>query len=664
MGRQLNRINGNPNFYSAKDMSTGSTADRIEYLKGVDLTSAPINVDKSRAYNGLNMIRDVPGKVRKRMGYKVFKTFPERINGIFQYGNDILIHSGTKLFLNDSSHILCDDMNDYKSNAYLMYYDSNAMSKGEEVDMLVIMDGYKLRVYCVGSSTIADGIHKAEDVATVPDVTVGRAPNGEGGDSLQMVNMLTDKYRDNFLGTEDDTVYQLSYFPLNDESVLAEKIDDEGIWHDITETISSIDYTTGTVTFSEAPGLPPVTGEDNVRITASSEHEGYKDRINKCQFGIIYGLDGAWDRLFASGNPDNPDSDWYCNSADPLFWGDWNYGEIGKTSSPITGYTIVNGYLATHKAADDTERNCYLRKGINTYQAAEEGEEEDIDLQTTKFPIVEIIQGTGAVAPGSFAYMTEPMYLTYDGIYATTPYEYNNVLYAQKRSRLLDGALLEEKGLEDAVAINYNDFYMLAIGDKVYILDTLQRDTSNITRGSNYQYEGYHWNNVPVRCWFKMDGRLYFGAADGNVYIFYDNKYLAESYQDNGKPIYAKWEIMHSGRNIHLDKNMRYIAMNISTTNGAGITLHYRGNEDKGFYSTEFHPDTLYYTYSKTQYSKLTYGGSDRPKTIGRKVKIRKYDSCVLSFENNENKQGIFIYAIVIEYTEGNRHKGERHGNI
>lgn len=657
MSRRLDIMKGSPTLHSYA----------VDKFRGVDLTSAPINVAEGRAFNAPNMIRDTVGKVRKRMGYEIYRTYADKINGIFQYGDHVLVHAGQNLYLDGTTPtLLGSSMANHKSNAFLMTYEET------ERDLLMILDGTTLWCYFEGnnlvinsigtsSESISEGLHTAASMATIPQVTVGRAPDGEGGDSLDMVNMLTDKYCDSFLGTATATVYQLSFFPLSSSTVTAYKISSGGTWSDITSTVSSVDTTTGKVTFSTAPGEPPVSGEDNVMIVASSTHTGYSGRINGCQFGIIYGVAGAWDRLFVSGNPSYPDTDWYCNSANPLFWGDWNYGEIGKTTSPITGYTIVNGYLATHKEADDTDRNCYLRTGEMTYQSNEGNE--SVDLQTVKFPITNIIQGTGAIAPASFAYMTEPLYLTLDGIYATTPYEGNGILYAQKRSRLLEGALLNEPhaNLKAASAVAYKEFYMLAVGDKVYILDTLQRDTSGLTKGSQYQYEGYHWQlKNAVRCWFKKDQRLYFGAEDGNVYRFFSDTKAGSSYEDNGNAISAAWEFMHVGR-FHFEKTVKWFAINGKCTAGASIHLLYRKTDEENYGELTFEMPTAYFSYSAFSsifgYSGFFYGGSENPRTIGRKLKMKKYDSCILSIRNENALEGFSLYALVLEYIEGLHYK-------
>ena len=59
---------------------------KIETFKGVDLNSSPSNVEITRSPNAPNMMRDVPGKVRKRQGYERIAQFSgKRINGDFRF---------------------------------------------------------------------------------------------------------------------------------------------------------------------------------------------------------------------------------------------------------------------------------------------------------------------------------------------------------------------------------------------------------------------------------------------------------------------------------------------------------------------------------------------------------------------------------------------------
>ena len=121
--------------------------------------------------------------------------------------------------------------------------------------------------------------------------------------------------------------------------------------------------TAGTVTFTTAPGVSPVAGQDNVKITASHTVEGYADRVNKCRIGIQFGVNGATDRLFLSGSPQLINYDWYSGLNDPTYWGDQAYSVLGQSDSAIVGYSIVNARLAAHKDSTDSDRNVIVREG-------------------------------------------------------------------------------------------------------------------------------------------------------------------------------------------------------------------------------------------------------------------------------------------------------------
>ena len=74
----------------------GRSILNVDRFLGVDYTNSPANVEKSRSPNGQNMIRDVPGKVRKCMGYETVAQYPARINGVFARREDagFLVHAG------------------------------------------------------------------------------------------------------------------------------------------------------------------------------------------------------------------------------------------------------------------------------------------------------------------------------------------------------------------------------------------------------------------------------------------------------------------------------------------------------------------------------------------------------------------------------------------
>lgn len=651
--RALTDIEGSPTPYVTV----------IDQLKGVDFTSAPINVAEGRAYNAPNMIRDVPGKVRKRMGYELVHKFEYPIYGIFDYFGELLVHAGNYLYRYGYNPItqknefmpvnsIDPDIPENLSKAYLV---------GRK---LVILTGEKMYLYYVDSVGLRH-FSDATSEAKVPEVTIGRPPAG-GGDTYPF-NMLTPFYTDCFLSDGSSTVYQLSYYPLGSANVEVLKVNNNGTWSQVPDTDYDVDVNAGTVTFHTAPPLPPVSGEDNIKITASvpdgedSDFQEMRAKLYGCTFGIVYGAGGQLDRLFISGNANYQNYDWYCDVNDPTMWGDINYGQIGQQDSPITGYSIVNGNLATHKGNDVHGRNIFIREGKLDLETE--------DLMPTEFPITAIIQGRGAIAPYSFAYLDEPLYLTSDGIYATTPYEFNGMWYAQKRSYYLDGKLLKfgRNGLETAKACVWKEFYLMSIGEEVFILDTLQRDGSGIVRDSQFQYEAFHFTGIPAQVWFPTNERLMFGSWDGGLYAFFTDTRSGKSYLDGyykdeetgeeyGRPISARWEFTQKG-NFYLDKDMYWIALSIDTTPVSSFDIYYRRAEDGSYEKLLFDNTIRFFAYDEVDYAHWVYSGSSDPKTVGHTLKMKRYDSCHISIRNERGREGIFLYAIALEYEEGRNYK-------
>ena len=432
----------------------GRSILNVDRFLGVDYTNSPANVEKSRSPNGQNMIRDVPGKVRKCMGYETVAQYPARINGVFARREDagFLVHAGEKLYFSGGAQA---DGAPAGSELYSGMADARS-SAWQFGDKLYIIDGAGLTVF--------DGAAAAPvgDDAKIPLFTIAKAPAG-GGTQYEELNLIQPKFTEQFLGTEKDTQYHLSFAGLDDAPVKAEILDAEGVWQEKQEnTDYTVDREAGIVTFTEAPGKSPVAGEDNVRITASRTVEGYAARIFGCTMGTLYGVNGAADRLFLSGNAQYRNYDWYSGMNDPTYWADTAYAVLGTQQSAIVGYSIVNERLATHKDNMEDGRNVIIREG-------------NLVDNRPAFPIVNTLQGEGAIAPRSFAYLVnEPLFLTKLGVFAITAQDVTGEKYAQQRSFYLNGKLLEEPGMEDAVAVVFKDMYWLCLNGAAYILDGLQ----------------------------------------------------------------------------------------------------------------------------------------------------------------------------------------------
>ena len=600
----------------------------VNEFYGIDYTNSPANVDKSRSPNGQNMIRDVPGKVRKRMGYETIAQYPARINGVFARREDseFLVHAGTKLYLGEDE--IYSGMADARSSAW------------QFGDKLYIIDGAGLTVF---DGTAAGPVG---DAARIPLFTIAKAPTG-GGTQYENLNLIQPKFTEQFLGTEEDTQYHLSFAELDDAPVKVEVLGADGTWQEKTEdTDYTVDRTAGIVTFTTAPGKSPVAGEDNVRITASRTVEGYAARIFGCTMGTLYGVNGAADRLFVSGNAQYRNYDWYSGMNDPTYWADTAYATLGTEQSAIVGYSIVNERLATHKDNMEDGRNVIIREGNL------------VDNQPA-FPIVNTLQGEGAIATRSFAYLVnEPLFLTKLGVFAITAQDVTGEKYAQQRSFFLNGSLLKEADLENAVAVVFKDMYWLCLNGVAYILDGLQSTRRNEEPYSNRQYAGFYCTNIPARVLFVKDERLWMGSDDGKLRRFYEDTAALTSYSDDGQAIHAIWETPDlSGKLFYKNKTFRFLAVRLASAIATSIRI---SGQRRGLW-THIKEDTTkarYFDWGYLNWDKFSWSNDETPKTLSTKVRIKKVDKARFRFENSEVNEPFGLFDFAVEFVENGNFKG------
>lgn len=601
----------------------------IEEFLGVDFSNNPTNIDASKSPNCQNMIRDVPGKVRKCMGYRNIATYDGQINGAhFLYGDEeFLIHAGTNI---------------YKGKDILYSGAANERSKSWQVgENLYIIDGKCLLKY--------DGktIKKASDGSKIPVLTISRNPSG-GGVQYEALNLLNSGFSEWFLGTETEKSYHLSFGDLDSTAVKVEKMNANGSWTTLKEgTDFTVDRTSGIILFTTAPGKSPLEGEDNVKITAYRTVDGYADRINKCTVGTLFGVNGATDRLFLSGNPDFINSDWYSGQNDPTYFPDTGYSMLGSAKSAVIGYTIINDRLAVHKDAMEEDRNVILREG-------------NLVNNEPSFRITNTLQGPGAVGKYTFGYLaTEPLFLTNLGVYAITAQDVTGEKYAQNRSFYLNGKLLEETNQEDAYACVYKDLYWLCLNGVAYILDGLQPvHTDKSLPYATRQYVGYYRTNLPARIMWVHNNELYFGTKNGKICKFYSNPESSESYNDNGVPIHAIWETPEfEGNLFYKNKTFRFMAVRLASALSTSVRIYALKRGIWGLVK-EDSATTRYLSFSGLVFSKLTFSSDATPKIVSSKVKVKKVDRARFRLENNQLNELFGINDLAFEFVEGGNYKG------
>ena len=575
-----------------------------------------------------NMIRDVPGKVRKCMGYEKVKNLDGRINGFhIRRGDGVgIIHAGTKIYKNDT--VLYDGMNNERSRSFQMG------------SRLYIIDGKALLVY--------DGetVKKATDIAYIPTITI--AKGSEKAASYEAVNLLQPKFREQFYSSTA-TTFTMSLSPLDNGSrVIVEWKNKNGEWQDISSQVTGIDYANSTITINAKQEIS-VAGEDNIRITAQKTVSGYADRINHCTLGILFGVNGASDRLFLSGNESNEfvNFDWYSAQNDPTYFPDTGYSTLGTQVSAVMGYCILDNYLVATKDNMEVDRNVIVRRG-------------DLVENEPAFPIVNTMQGPGEIAKYSLAYLeTEPLFLTNSGVYAITTSDLSGKEYTQRRSYYLDGKLEKESNRRNAFAYVYNDMYWLCLNGKAYILDGLQPLRSD--RSAPYatrQYAGFYRTNLPARVMWEQDSRLWFGDENGNVYRFYNEQGAAKSYRDDGKAIDAYWTTpINFGGAFFLNKNFRKMSVLLDSNPTTGVEL-WAKEDGRWEMQGEDEGSARYFSWGSISWSSFSWNTNMNPTTITEKINIKKADEIQFRYRNAKLGQPFGILQAAVEYTVGNYYKG------
>ena len=562
------------------------------------------------------------------MGYKTIDTYDEQINGYHSiHGDEFgIVHAGTKLY----------------HNGVLKYSDANnARSRSWQFDnKLYIIDGKNMLVWD------GDNITLASDVAKIPTVTIAKNPSG-GGTSYEDLNLIQPGFTELFLGTESDTAYHLTFSGLDETAVKAWVLDSAGTWVEKTEGDDfSVDRTNGVINFTSAPGVSPVTGEDNVKITAYRTVEGYADRINKCSIGTQYGINGSMDRLFLSGNPDYINQDWFSEQNEPTYFADTSYGSLGTAKSAIMGYSVINNYLAAHKDENETDQFIVLREGV-------------IVNDKPAFRTVNTLQGAGAIAKDSFGYLSsEPLFLTRLGVYAITAQDITGEKYGQNRSFYLNGKLLKEPNLDKAFSFVYKDMYWLCVNNVAYILDGLQPlQTDKSLPYSTRQYVGFYRTNIPANCMWENNGKLYFGSTDGKICEFYSEPDSLFSYNDNGKPIEAVWETPDiDGKLFYKNKTFRYLAVRLKSAVATTLEIYVQKRGIWSFIKKDKY-SARYLSFSNAIFSKFSFSSDQTQKIISSKLRVKKVDKARFQFINAELNEPFGLFDIALEFVENGNHK-------
>lgn len=596
-------------------------------LRGVDFSQDALLCDRSHASYALNLIADKSGLPEKRVGWRTLHRLKTPVYSLYygeaSRGKCILAHAGDSLYRLEEGTVteLCSGLPLRRCAGYFMNYQGRTEFFLLGTDRYVGYDGEKVR----------DRL----ETAYAPTVVIGKPPLG-GGTPFEPVNLLTPKRIERFSGDGESKVYQLSSNGIDKALVTVTCMSGSGA---DTVLLEGTDFTVnrdiGQITFAAPPPAAPITGEDNVFVGYSKTIEGYASRVLSCGVFAFYGLGGS-NRVFVTGNPDYPACDRWSELSEPTYFPDLNYSVIGSDNTRIMGYSKIGEYLIIIKEDNNQDSTIFIRGA-------------ELSAGKACFPIKQGVTGIGAVASQSFVNLIdEPLFLSRKGVYAVTSNTVTAERTLQNRSYYLDGALCKEKQPENAIATEWNGYYMLCINGRAYLLDSRRRESI----GDGFVYEGYFWDNIPAVCLLAVEGELYFGTEDGRVCRFNTDIETVNRYSDDGEAIAAVWETMSDNDSMSavyktMLKKGSALTIKPSVQTGADIYVSVDGEPYTLLCSGRF----SLFTWENIDFGNFTFFTSEAPKLIMVNRKIKKYGSLQFRIVNDKVNQSFGIYELTRCYT-------------
>lgn len=676
-------------------------------FRGVDFSVSETMVDESRSPYAVNVISDTGGFPEKRLGWRTLINLGGRINGIYRYKGMVgageeervvecfIIHAGDKIYKwsgSGEATELISGINDDKSTARL-FKNALFILTGRE---FLSFDGEKCTRVEDGESAYVPTTWENRGVAAYTNEEVGAWSGGaQSGRAYQDINIACHKRKMTFRITSNAQSYErfilLDGIIKPSSRIVIKYIPTDAVILDVTAPadeektnystpVGFFNYPTGSpsanarVTISrkwterddgtraaQSLGLPeggiiggiitaqnvegyvaPAEGEDNFSIEYVAEAGVSGNAISKCTVMDIFE-----NRIFYSGNPDFPNTDWHSELNEPTYVSDLSYTEIGLESNPIIGYLRTGSEQAILKG-DGEDSSLYMR-----YRS------EDSEGKTI-FPIRQGSSEIGAVSRHAVCtLLDDPMYLSASGVWAIAQQDISSERALNIRSTRINGKLLEHHNLEDAIMFKWKQNLMLCLSGECYVADAAQKTYAN-NKTNTFEYEWYYWTNIPARAAYNFEDILYFGTEDGRICRFNDDmknsrgEIEPKAYSDDGEAIVAEWATTFSddGDFMRL-KTMKKKGSGVmlKTYLRSGVKVCIR--TDKDFEKEIRDKSAGLFNFEDIDFGDFTFNTSPYL-VVPFNAKFKKYKAIQVICRNDKVNQAFGVLGIIRRYVIGN----------
>ncbi len=454
-------------------------------FRGADFRGEEINLVRSP--DCLNVYKDYreTESIRTRPGLSPHAAFDDTVFGVFSYNGFLIVHSGTKLYKLAPS----GDVEELYSGVSAAVSDSFVYN-----GVWYFKDGLHYLSY--------DGKVIGDVEGYVPTTTIARKPEG-GGTPFEDVNMLSDKRKNSFLADGKSVDYYLDTMSIDKDFVPVVTVEDEMLSSDEY----TVDYVAGKITFKSAPAAPLTDGKDTVVIEFKKTIPEYRDAILKSTLLQVFD-----NRVFFSGNENEPNVVRHCSLDDPTYVSDTDYYNEGLDAAAVRGMVAGNNALWVFREPSDANTTVFYHTPT-------------IDDEFGKiYPSTHSSITTGCIGR-AINFGDDIVFFSERGMEGISGDVTTEQVIAH-RSTLVDRKLTAEKDYRDMLLCEWDGYLLVFIGERVYLADS----RAMLDNGGHAEYEWFYWElGKRATCVRVLEGVLYVGTEDG-VYTLSDSTAAVESY--------------------------------------------------------------------------------------------------------------------------------------
>lgn len=298
------------------------------------------------------------GAFGKRYGQEVHSEFANTIYATVYYGGDIIVHSGTSIYKYNESGTptLIASGLPARKGLFIIY--------AQTLYYLITSDFYQYK----------NNVWSTVD-PYIPEAFINCKPDGTHADPVDDFNLLGNKFKIVYNGEANVKDYKVYG---DDDSIINWNVRPTITVNDVATTDFSVNASTKTVTFTNAPG----EGNLNVSMTFTMKDtvfQSERSQIYSCKFYDTFG--GANNsRLFLAGCGNS--KYFYSNSYDVSYFPENNFATLGNTEEDITGFGRQYNVLIVFKPREVYSIYSYVETASTTII------EENIGLESFKSQLV------------------------------------------------------------------------------------------------------------------------------------------------------------------------------------------------------------------------------------------------------------------------------------